>query len=503
VDQDTLGTLVDAVDGHPDQIIRAANLIISGKSAGAEIRVREVVEALNRSSESLIKLAELTVDQYILLKLFSEFEYMSAEDMTTAFGAPSRFEESLFPLLDYAFVEQVNGLFRLAPSVSRSLSRLADKLADREEFIRMRTAIASRLSKIADEDLVDFEVLENSVAAWVRSNESEPPLLATKLLLPASLLRVARRAYDSRDWAAAAEFAGRALDGGWKLTDEATLEAYRVRGLSMARRDDPEFDSFLSSFGREGRFSGSSSNAAQRHIHFLRGFKARLDGDFKLAKTELEKIIKSERRPSFNVLREYSAVLLKLGELESALTYSRMALEVAGTNPFVISMVIDILDKSSERKGLTAELAAERQKLFDRLKRADESHRTSFSLLREARQFTREGDYSRALGLLDVAEQDRDVDPIVLCLDRASVLLKRGSYDEAIRAAESGLKTARATLGGRAVEYFAQIDEIKIRALVELGRASEAQAVLRDAKRLDDYTREELTRLVGFASVRR
>lgn len=503
IDSTTLAALVDAVDGHPDQIVRAASLIIGGQSVGADLRIKEVIEALNRSAESLIKLARLTDDQFLVVKLFNEFEFMTAEDIAAAFEEAGRFEHAFFPLLEFSFIERVGEFFRLAPSISRALVRIADKEVDIEAFVALRRAIASRLSRISGEDLVDFDVLEKSVEAWVRSNDADPPLLAAKMLLPASLLRCARRAYDARDWGAAADFSGRALDGAWKLSDEAALEAYRLRGLSLARRNDPAFDDLLASLRREERFCGQNSKVAQRTTRFLHAFKSRLDGEYEEARKELELILKDDRRPSFNVLREYSAVLMKLGEIDEALVYSRKALEMAGSNPFVLAMLIDILDRKAAREGYTQELSAERRSLFERLKRADETDRTSFSLLREARQCARDKDYRRAMALLDTADSERDADPIVLSLERAQVFLSQGNYEAAIKAADKARRTAVSTLAGRAVEYFAQVDEIRIRALLEQGSVGEAESLLREARRLDTHAREELTRLVGFSRARR
>jgi len=498
-----LNSLVDAVDGHPDQIVRAASLIVSGKSLGAELRIREVTEALARSAESLVKVANLTPIQYLVIKLFNEFEYMSAEDVSAAFTTAMDFERAFYPLLDFCFVEHMNGFFRLAPSIARALVRMADGEADPDQFIDMRSRIAARLSSLTGEDLIEFDVLEKSVAAWVRSSKLEPPLAMAKMLLPASLLRCARRAYDARDWGATADFSERALDGAWKLTDEAELEAYRLRGLSLARRDDPAFPVLLSNLSKNTRFQGGNAKVAKRTHHFLRAFKARLDCDYSLARSELEIILKEERRPNFSILREYSDVLMKIGDLDRALQFSSRALEMAGSNPFVLAMHIDILDRKMAREGNISALSGERRRLFERLKRVDETDRTSFSLLREARQLTRDKDYTSALGLLDMAGIDRSSDPIVIDLERARIYLQQGNFGQALTTAERVRKAAVAALAGRAAEYFPEIDEIRIRALIEQNRIDEADAQLRDAKRLDAVTRDELSRLVGFGKAKR
>ena len=503
IDSTAVDSLIDVVDGHPDQIVRAARLIITGRQSGADLRTREIIEALNRSSESLISLANLSATQFVIIKLFNEFEYMSGEDLATAFEMADDFELALFGLLDLCFVERVGHFLRLAPSISRALVRMADNHANLGAFVASRLKVAERLNVISSDDLVHFEVLENAVAAWVRSSQLDPPLKLARMLLPASLLRCAQRAYDFRDWRDAADFSSRALDGDWKLTVEASMEAYRLRGLSLARLgEDVAFDELVFSLKSSDRFAGKARNSSRRLEHFLVAFKARLDGEYELARKELEQIIAVHRKPNFSVLREYSHVLVKLGELDAAMGFARQALDMASSNPFVLSMLIDIIDKISIQNGMSSAMAAERRELFDRLRRADDSERTSFSILRESRELAREKDYEGALKLLARAESDRQSDPIVVGIERARILLMKGSFEKAVMEAEKVRKQAVNSLGKRAVEYFAEVDEIKIRGLAEQGHVTQAEQLLGEARRIDKSTRLDLERLLGFAKAR-
>lgn len=502
IDEGSLTALIDVVDGHPQQIIRAAHVVSQGRSTGADLRVRELVDALSRSAESLIRLVELSLTQYLTIRLFNEFEYMSVEDLSQAFANASVFEDGLFGLLDLCFVERVGEFLRLAPSISRALVRLAEKSADDDAFVEARKKIANRLNVMEGDDLVRYEVLEASVAAWVGSSKVNPPLKAAKLLLPASLLRCAQRAYDTRDWPRASEFSQRAIEGDWKLSSGAVLEAYRIRGLTLARLgEDGPFAEVVSNLNEYGS-NNAERTSARRTADFLSGFKARLDGEYDVAYTHLSRVVNGTKRISFSVLREYSDVLMKLGQLDEAMRYARQALNLADSNPYVLSMLIDIIDRKSERDGESTAMIAERRELFARLRHADEVERTSFAVIREARELARQGNYDSALSALERADADRDYDPIVFGLERARIMFKQRRYDPAFNEAESCRKRAVATLGKRAVEFFGDVDEIKIKCRVEQGRVPEATELLRQAKRLHQAKRAELERLVAFAGAR-
>lgn len=502
LDEGSLAALIEIVDGHPQQIVRAAHVVSQGRATGADLRVRELIDALSQSAESLIRLVELTTAQYLAIRLFNEFEFLSVEDLSQAFSDRSTFEEGLFGLLDLCFVERIGEFLRLAPSIGRPLVRMAEKNVDDDLFVEARRKIASRLSVMEGDDLVRYEVLEASVAAWIGSSKLDPPLKAAKLLLPASLLRCAQRAYDARDWVRASEFAQRALEGDWKLSSGAVLEAYRIRGLTLARLgEDGTFDVIVKQLYSYGA-NGAERSAAQRTANFLSGFKARLDGDYDAAFDHLSKVVASNKRIGFSVLREFSDVLMKLGRLDEAMQYARQALSMADGNPYVLAMLLDIIDRKIERDGASAAMATERRDLFARLRRADEVERTSFAGIREARELARDGRYDEALGVLDRGNADRDYDPIVFGLERARILHKQRRYEPAFAEAEACRKRAVSTLGKRAVEFFDDIDEIKIRCRVEQGRIPEARELLVQAKRIRQARRDELEKLIAFASDR-
>lgn len=496
-----LPRLLEVIDGHPDQVIRSANLLASLKGSGIEFRGNEIVDALSRNAEAIISIARLDSLQSLAVKLFNEFEYLTGEDLAAALGEQAGFEGALVGLMDLCFVERVGEFYRLAPSVARALVRMADNAVEQADLVGARLRIAERLNRFSADDLVEFSVLEKSVAAWVRSSRIEPPFKAARMLLPASLLRSSQRAYDSRDWEGASEFAARAIDGEWKLSPEALCEAYRLAGLSLARLgEDQRFDSLLASLRSSGRVASSANYLGQRIGYFLVGFKARLDGNYALARENLLKAAELSVRPNFSILRECADVLLKLGEYESAKEYAEKALAIAPTNPFVLAKLVDILDRMIGGDGLhPPDIEQRREELIEKLRQADAVERTSFSLLRDARELAGKGMAKDALRKLDLIQRERDVDPIVLGLVKARVYLQSKDFRSALSTASELGKLASRVLGKRAVEHYGELDYISVRSQAELGLIEEAKKTLGRSRYINPREKAELERMLGFA----
>jgi tetratricopeptide (TPR) repeat protein len=475
---EVVSRFVAVAAGHPGQIVRAARLVAADDGISAALRPNDLVEALSKSASDLVRLLDLDQISATLVRLFSEFGLMSAEDVILAIDGDERVQQSLSKLVDQCIVERVGLLYRTAPYLEAPLRRATSLKVEASFLISARKRIADRLQQFSTDDLASVSVLDQSIVAWLRSGVELPTVPGAKLLLPASLLHAAKGAYDKREYESAAVLSLRAIQGEWTLTAEALGEAYRVRGLALARQNKAtEFRSLIEEITSNSKLSELSPRALRKMLAFLMGFFDRLDGRFRDAVKHFEEHNSLGGGGNFKALREHAYALYRLDEFDDAEKFARRALDIAPGNPHVASLLADIL-MSKLGIGITVN-REELDELVQELSANDRANGTSYAVVREAKRSLVDGRPSEALSLLAKASGSRGIDPYNLRLDRAEVLLRMNDFAAALAEIDSTMSAAAKPLGNRILRLRPIATRLKIEALCNLRRVQEAEDLLR------------------------
>lgn len=415
---DDVEQLVDVADGHPYNIYRMVEEI---REKGVAIFLNTIDRFINwkhrQSSEYLyrVKLDELEVKILAVLNLLPELDFEAFDSVLSE--SAEDIAEALGRLIDNHIIYSSEDRFAVSPALRVAIERDGRIFLPDEERKRIIQSLAQSLSVRIEDGSAPVVLVDAAVLSSLESN-ADLTTIAAAFLLPSHCVQLAKRHYDRRNWTESIRYSEKALDGASRLSSNGFVAACRYLCLAGTRiGDDGIFREGIGKLESEAKDDWAKSN-----VNFLRGFNSRFDGRL----PDAEQFFRSayELSPgNVSAARELAAICLARDELDDAEIFAREAYTQAGSNPFVLDILVSVLIR---KYGSNANSNMEISDLLDKLEKADEESGRSFYNTRKAELEHYWGDNREAQRLIEAAIRKT---PTLFEPRRiyAEVLLKSGS----------------------------------------------------------------------------
>ncbi|TMQ18198.1 MAG: hypothetical protein E6J90_20760 [Deltaproteobacteria bacterium] len=383
-----LDDLANFTGGHPGYIRLAAEY---AKLYGLPQLRREkalFVDMVVFQSLEIVKRIKLSEVAQAICMILLDYHYLRIEDMVIAIDArDSDILAQLRDLEDHGIIERLGYYYRLCQYLVHTIARI-DFDQDTDDLRRkVSDRLLHVLSETTDIDHLSLSLINAGILAAVRQRVKNQSSSIAIFLLPSHLLSVAREEYDAERYRNSVRLCQEAISSKARLSEGAQIEAYRLICISLLRIGDQE--QFTESLSELEKYA---SRIAQRHVHFLRGFKARLEGDIENAEQEYRKA--KALGKTFHVLRELAHVLVLQERYSEAEEYARDAYAIAPSNAFIIDILCEVL--IGKMKDGKHESNAEIGKLLHELKLLNTALGRSFHGERMAHMCLKVGDHEQA-----------------------------------------------------------------------------------------------------------
>ncbi len=495
ISQDLADEIVGYVAGHPRSIQVAARLAQEFGTARLQTERRTFLETLRLHSRKLVDGIVLGGTRERLLLLFSEFEYLSAEDLISAVEdiREDELSSEMGYLHDHGLIEADGPYLRLAPYLLDLFDRYSWSEASRSQLEVSKRRLVERIEVLSTTDYLSVSTIDSAILAALSSGKDIANPLLQRCLLPSHLLRVAREFYDRKMYARTIELARRAYEGKGKLSVDAQLEALRLRGLAAVRLagSAKEFEDV------QYELSGYREQLAKRNAAFLRGFNFRYDGKLDLAEKEFRSAYSFGGDRNFHILRELARLCSFRESFEEAEGYARTAMDIA-PNPYIVDLLLEILIEAHRSETTFLRTNLEVQELFDLLQRSSNNEGTGYYERRRAHYYGALRDRSAAIEWAQRAvEASPDHIPARLILAR--VQLDAGD----VHGAEKVLAEVEASFrgGGGGVDRRSrgEFDRLSVLAALQNNGIPEARRLLDRAGSLPASVRASLAKKIDSA----
>ncbi len=493
------GALVDEISeyvtGHPRNIQIAAALAAEYGSARLKVQRPDFLEAIRQQAKSLIEGISFDPSQESILALFREYEYLSAEDIFVALGTvdEANLSRTLSYLSDHGILESEGPYIRMAPYLLDTLSRYNWSDETRRFIVECRDRLLDRVNNISIDDYASISTIDAWVLSSLRQEKSTDNIILARCLLPSHLLRVSREFYDRKDFSRTIELAQKALNGSNKLSSEAQVESLRLIGLSSVRLgQDKTLHSSLEKLTAYGHTS------ALRTAAFIRGFKARYDGNIDIAEREYRQAFDLDGKKNFHILRELAQILKIKEDYVEAERFSRAAQNIAGRNPFILDTLLEIIIERNKDDQKFLRDDKELHSLFEVLRDAAHREQRSFYESRLAHYYSCLHDPTEAEKWAIEAEKITPSHvPVLLTLAKIQIN-SNNTFD-----AEKTLNKVHKIVAGAGKNAdrrnVAELDKLRILLLTQSGDFSGARAVLQRARALPQKIQESLLKKIDIA----
>lgn len=375
IEQNLSDEISTYVSGHPRNIQIAAALAAEFGSPRLIAQRADFLETIRQQARGLIDSIKVTPEREKLLALFREYEYLSAEDLFVAINSSDESElgSTIAYLSDHGIIETDGPYLRIAPYLLDALSRYDWSEEARDFVIECRSRVLSRVDSLTTDDFVSISTIDTWIVSMLRTNQSVDNMMLARCLLPSHLLKVAREFYDRKEFSKTIELAKKAFEGRGKLSTDAQIESLRLICLSSVRlgSDDDLFEAIdqLEKYG---------SRLSERTASFVRGFKARYEGNIDTAETQFRAAYSLDGQKNFHILRELAQILKLKEEHSEAESFARAAKEIGSRNPYIIDTLLEIIiERNKDNKKFLRE-DAEIQILFTTLEETARREKRSF-----------------------------------------------------------------------------------------------------------------------------
>jgi len=226
--------LATFMEGYPPSVELACNYareyglatVLSDKSALVDLQVRAFSPIINRFNLD-------SVERTMLRVLASE-NPLPLEVLALILDRPEpELVPSLKHLIDLNLVVPVDINFGISPPVREAVRKIQGYLSEAEYKIIGEKVLAKYWGRTTD--MPSLAIVDLTIHALARSNNQRLDNFSD-LVLPSQLLRVAKEAYDSKDWDKAIEFSKRTLE-----LDESRYSARVILCKAYVRKDNWDF----------------------------------------------------------------------------------------------------------------------------------------------------------------------------------------------------------------------------------------------------------------------
>lgn len=477
---ETLGELVQLSDGHPFNIYRMFDELVD---SGVKVFLANTSDFIDwkhrQSSEYLNKINLGNEDVLILglLKLLPELDFDSFVSALKIDAAVA--SEALLQLTNLHIVESLADRFIVSPVLRVAVER--DKRIRLPQNLERSAvqSLAESLSIRLEEGTASVALIDAAVLSALESG-AITSVFAAAFLLPSHHVWLTKKHYDQRHWEESIRSAKEALKGRGRLSSSGFVAACRYLCLSTARiGDERAFKEGIAQLKSEAKDEWAKSNVA-----FLEGFYFRLKGN--LPKAEILFRQAHALSPgNMSATREIASICLARGNLDEAEHFSREAHSHAGSNPYIIDILVSVLIR---KHGNNAKNMPEINDMFDKLEKVGEEEGRSFFTTRKAEFEHLWGDNKEALRLIKTAVKKTPnlFEPRRLLAD---IYLKDGNKVKALETIGilRGMVNARNPKERRS-NYRPYLDT-HAHYLIEIGKYDEAKKVYEDQSIFTDEER--------------
>lgn len=399
MDQAVIRQLTEQITGHPSAILTTAEYIKQIGYALIKANTKPLLDQIKSLSYSLIDNISFSGNEEKLLALFDEFNILPANDIAMIFGQDDiETANALIKLLDFGILEPQGDFFQLAPYLINAQLKQRFSINTNDFIVQARKKLLEFSENYSIDDQVSIATIEATTLAAIK--EGKTGFFSERSLLGSHFLRVARDYYDKKQCLETIVFCQKAFDKNDTLTSSAKIEVLRLMGMSAIRvSDESSLEFAIEELKKQNLI------AAKRHIHFMKGFKNRWDGNFSEAEKEFrEALIYQEN--DLHVLRELANTLVEMENYSEAEKFARSASLLSHQNPYLLDILLQTLIERLRPNPVALDNDTEIQDLFERLAIADKREKKSFYSKRQAHFFSALRKLPDALRWADKAVQE-------------------------------------------------------------------------------------------------
>ena len=409
--------LCEQISGHPNLIWMAAEYVAVTGLLAIQANLRMFTESLEKLSMSLIDGLPLSDSAKKVLALFDEFGTISLEDLQIVFGADSDEQDladAVTSLVSYSLLEMDETHFKIAPYFQHTRFRKSFSV-EVDPFLDVsRKRLLDVVNTYSVDESVSFSTIDSTILSAIKLNEKLPFGFDEKAIVGSHYLRLARSYYDRQNYVESTNFARKAFDKEYTLTDSAKNEALRLLGISAIRIGNGQQRDFAIE-----NLVKLDTIQSKRHIAFIKGFDARYNNNFDIAEQFFREVLTYSPNDN-HALRELSQILVHREEYGQAESFSRQVLQRTQENPYLIDILLKCLIELKKSDINVLRDDEEISSLLLRLKIADSREKSSFFPLRNAQYLAALKNYTEALEAADEAVATRK-QPIHALATRAEI----------------------------------------------------------------------------------
>jgi len=490
VSSSSLDALTDLADQHPFNIYRIVELV---KDQSVDIFLANPIDFIDwkhKQTSEYLRTTSLTELDSLILAVFSIAPELDFQTLCDVIKKPSvEISKSIQKMMDLHVVRIEEDRISISPALRVATER--DQRIELKDSVRSEVMIslANSLSARLEEENGPITLIDATILATL---EGDGPVgkLMEAFILPSHRVWLAKRHYDAKRWSEAIKMSQEALEGKGRLSKSGAIAACRYLALSAARINDQ--DTFQ--FGLTYLKKIATDDWSRSNVHFLEGFNYRLSGDLINARLSL---LESYNLSIGNrsTARELASVCLNLERPEEAEVYAREAYGYAKQNPFIIDILISCLIHTRKRSCRTD---PEVMELLDALESIDREEGRSFYMTRKAEIEHLYGDNRAALQFIGdaLAITPKLFEPLRLY---SKILLKDGNPSRALEQINLIDRILRSDNKSGNRPHHRQFLSLKAEYYMEIGRYSDAQALISDGRYFSDDDRDSFRKSIEIA----
>lgn len=356
--------------GHPGLIATVVNYLRLNPNYKPTRTHNNIVLLINAEVERMLQdflISRPSVERYVAL--FAEAYIISYEEIINISEHFSEIIGCVDILVDAGFVTYRDGFYQLAPYIQRYAQTISQKHF--ESLGEIRKILFDSTGGIESTDFVPMHLLDSRIVGHFISNVPIAGYLRN-LVMPAQLLKAAKKHYDLKSYVIASSLAYEAFDLKDKLSENGMIEAWRLIGLSAIRTNSAsDFDFF------EAQYKSLPAIDKRESVYcFAHGFLHRYKGNLRDA-LEWFKKIEFLKLADQHVYRELAYIYAFEGTYNEATRCISKAISLAQINSYILDVQAFVLIEMYRRaKG--ADLGVEIEGCLQKLSNADTREGTTF-----------------------------------------------------------------------------------------------------------------------------
>lgn len=450
--------------GHPGLIATVVNYLRLNPNYKPTRTHNNIVLLINAEVERMMQdflQSRPEVERYVAL--FAEAYIISYEEIIKISEEFHEIVPSVDILVDAGFVIYRDGYYQLAPYVQHYAQTISQ--SHFESLGDIRKILFDSTGGIEATDFIPIQLLDSRIVEHFLSNVPVPGYLKN-LVMPAQLLKAARKHYDNGNYPQASKLAHEAFELKEKLSENGTVEAWRLIGLSAIRTNNTEEFKFFNS-----QYTSIPSIEKKESVYwFAQGFQHRYHGNLRDALDAFKKI-ETLKLADQHVYRELAYIYAFEGTYDEATRCISKAVSIAQINSYILDVQAFVLIERYRRaKGL--DLASQIEDCLEKLMQADSRDGTHFYQNRSALWDIVGNGRSEILQQIFTKRNSLPIHARTALLDLLSAKGKNQQYEELGR----DLSRAIRETGNQLAEI--EKARVDVRHLAMTGQTNEARILL-------------------------